>query len=66
MSEDKIDKLYKNYDILSAAEDKSAVRFFSHSNIIPGEKLRFEFLKYFYDNSLPVSLIFLFLFTLEK
>lgn len=26
MSEDKIDKLYKNYDILSAAEDKLAVR----------------------------------------
>lgn len=28
MSEDKIDKLYKNYDILSAATDKSEVSFF--------------------------------------
>lgn len=34
MSVDSIDKLYKNYEILSAATDKSLVSFFSPSRVV--------------------------------
>ena len=59
MSEDKIDKLYKNYDILSAAEDKLAVSFFSHYDNIPQKRLQIGSLKCFCDSILPVSHILL-------